>query len=203
MAVYKTSCVVRPAQAFCSASLPVLPSHSSGSYFSLLPKMTFGILEPVGLSVLPAGTVCLEEANTLVLSPRPSSSPDDPLNWSRWRKELLFFTILLGSSICGVIGPLLVPAFEIIAQDLGVLLSQVLLLNGALILALGFSTCICSSLAQVYGSRLVFLATTALLIGSCCWAASSSSYGSLLAARVFQGMIDGFLPKKNRKEKTC
>lgn len=150
--------------------------------------MAFGVLEPAG-SHPPSGTVFLEEANTLVLSPRPSSSPKDPLNWSRWRKELLFATILLGSSICGVIGPLLVPAFEIVSEDLGVPLSQVLLLNGALILALGLSTCICSSLAQVYGSRLIFLATTVLLIGSCCWAAASPTYSSLLAARAFQGII--------------
>lgn len=37
----------------------------------------------------------------IVLVPQPSDSPNDPYNWSRWKKELFMLTILYG---CGCVG---------------------------------------------------------------------------------------------------
>jgi MFS family permease len=155
--------------------------------------MGFGVLEPVGTK-FPPGTVLLEdisqqgEATQIILVPKPSASPKDPLNWSRLKKEITFATIICGSCTCGAIGPVLVPGFNIVAADLGVTLTQVAVLNGALIMGLGFGVYCCSALATVYGNRLMFLLTTLLLVPVCCWGAAAASYDSLLAARVFQGI---------------
>ena len=116
--------------------------------------------------------------------PLPTTSP---LGWSRLRTELAFATIVFGASISGVIGPLLVPGFTIVAADLDVPISKITVSNGALVMALGVSAYVCNALARIYGTRLIFLSTTISLIATCCWGAASKSYMSLLVARVFQG----------------
>ncbi|KAL4740236.1 MFS transporter [Aspergillus similis] len=118
----------------------------------------------------------------------PSVSPVDPITWNRLRKELFFATILLGSCATGSLGPLLVPGFVVVAADLQVDLTSVTLLNGSLVMALGISAYACSSFARSFGKRPVYLFTTFLVLASCCWAAASESYSSLIASRVFQGM---------------
>lgn len=110
------------------------------------------------------------------------------LQWNRLKTELAFATIVLGASISGVIGPLLVPGLTIVATDLDVPLSKITVSNGALVMALGISAYICNVLARIYGTRLIFLLTTISLIATCCWGGASKTYLSLLIARIFQGM---------------
>jgi MFS family permease len=117
------------------------------------------------------------------------SSTTDSKTWSRSRKEKAFAVIVFGSCACGAIGPLLVPGFTTVAADLGVTLTQVTLLNGSLVMALGVSAYVANALATAYGTRLIFLSTTLGLAATCCWGAAARSYGSLLAARIFQGRI--------------
>lgn len=59
----------------------------------------------------PPGTVRLELAkedgeHDIVLQPRPTSSPNDPLNWTRWRKNLnfglsCFYALMVFANISG------------------------------------------------------------------------------------------------------
>ncbi|KAJ5295137.1 hypothetical protein PENANT_c035G04522 [Penicillium antarcticum] len=154
--------------------------------------MAFGVLEPA-TGVQPSSTYKVEsvdhaEIKIQVRVPRPSSSHLDPLNWSRLKKELLFATIILGSCFTGSLGPVLVPGFAVVAKDLDVNLTNVTLLNGSLVMALGVSSYFSASFSMVFGKRAVYLFTTVLLLVSCCWAAASKSYVSLLASRVFQGL---------------
>ncbi|RDW63540.1 MFS transporter-21 [Coleophoma cylindrospora] len=162
--------------------------------------MAFGILESSN-NARPTGTTLLEDLHAngaqvkaeVILVPQPSSSPADPLNMSRLRKELLFATIIFGACVTGVVGPLLVPGFSIIAADFNITLTQVTYLNGVLLMGLGISSYLCSCFAQIYGKRLVYLFTTVLCIAACCWGAAAKSYHSLLAARFFQGLgMGGF-----------
>ena len=156
--------------------------------------MAFGVFDTPG-EAMPMGTTRLEDVlqenskvhAKLILVPAPSTSPFDPLNLSRVRKELLFITIILGACATGVIGPVLVPGFNIIAEDFGIDLTKVTLLNGSLIMALGISSYLASCFARLYGKRIIFLSTSILLIASSCWGAAAKSYNSLLAARTFQG----------------
>ena len=155
--------------------------------------MAFGVLSspkvpfPRGTTLLSDQTTSNNTKSQVILVPQPSRSPSDPLNLSKGRKEALFLTIVLGASATGVIGPLLVPGFSIIASYFQITLTQVTLLNGSLVMALGVSSYLCSCFAVVYGKRLVYLFTTLLLVAMCCWGAAAQSYRSLLAARVFQG----------------
>jgi MFS family permease len=157
--------------------------------------MAFGVLSdpktpfPRGTTLLSDQTTSKDTKTHLILVPQPSKSPNDPLNLSKVRKELLFLVIVFGASATGVIGPLLVPGFNIVASYFQVTLTKVALLNGSLVMALGVSSYLCSCFSIVYGRRLVYLFTTLLLVATCCWGAAAQSYRSLLAARVFQGAL--------------
>ncbi|KAH7000603.1 major facilitator superfamily domain-containing protein [Ilyonectria destructans] len=160
--------------------------------------MGFGVLDTPPGHVAP-GTVQLEDLHQgqgsadIILVPEPSKSPKDPLNFPRLRKELYFVALLFGACATGVIGPVLVPGFSIIVSAFNVSLTNVALLNGSLVMALGVSSYICAPLSEIYGRRLVYLSTTILLVVSCIWAASAKSYDSLMASRVFQGLgMGGF-----------
>ncbi|PWY90286.1 MFS transporter [Aspergillus sclerotioniger CBS 115572] len=128
-----------------------------------------------------------------MLMSHTSGSSLNPCHWAPVRKELLFATIILGSCATGSLGPLLVPGFVLVAADLQVDLTSVTLLNGSLVMALGVSAYVCSCFATCFGKRPVYLSTAMLVLVSCCWAAASKSYSSLIASRVFQGLgMGGF-----------
>lgn len=156
--------------------------------------MPFGILDTDPSRGNPPGTSILEKVQpgttgaSAVLIPRPSNSPNDPLNMPRLRKELYFLTLIYGACVTGVMGPLLVPGFSIVAASFGVSLTDVTLLNGALVMALGVSAYLCGPLATLYGRRVVYLATTLVMLVGCVWASYAGGYRSLLGARVLQGL---------------
>ncbi|EXK36905.1 hypothetical protein FOXG_09019 [Fusarium oxysporum f. sp. lycopersici 4287] len=155
--------------------------------------MAFCVLES-NASEQPAGTVFLEDSQDgmhTILVPSPSNSPNDPLNMSRIRKELYFLTLLFGACVTGALGPVLVPAFGIVSQTFQTPLSNVALLNGSLILGLGVSSYFSAIISDLWGRRIIFVLTSILLVVSNIWAAVSQGYGSLLAARVFQGLAMG------------
>lgn len=156
--------------------------------------MAFGVLESNSHSQ-PLGTVLLEDSGQngmpTILVPQPSSSPEDPLNMSRLRKELYFLTIIFGACVTGVLGPVIVPAFGIVAQTFHTSLTHITLLNGSLVLALGVSCYVSSVISDLWGRRFIFLLTSVMLVITSIWAAVGQSYESLLAARVFQGLSMG------------
>lgn len=155
--------------------------------------MGFGVLDIQSGRNAP-GTVLLEDLHQgqgsadIILVPEPSKSPKDPLNFSRLRKELYFLVLLVGACAAGVMGPVLVPGFGVIVTVFNVTLTDVALLNGSLIMALGVSSYICAPFSEICGRRLVYLSTTVPLLAGCVWAAAAKSYSSLIAARIFQGL---------------
>ncbi|QGI83916.1 hypothetical protein CEK25_010645 [Fusarium fujikuroi] len=155
--------------------------------------MAFGVLES-NASEQPAGTVFLEDSQDgmhTILVPAPSNSPHDPLNMSKIRKELYFLTLLFGACATGAVGPVLVPAFGIVSQTFQTPLSKVALLNGSLVLGMGVSCFFLAVVSDLWGRRIIFVVTSILLVVTNIWAAVSQGYGSLLAARVFQGVAMG------------
>ncbi|KAF7881308.1 hypothetical protein EAF00_011981 [Botryotinia globosa] len=115
-------------------------------FFKRKTEVAFGILEPVS-STVPSGTNLPENLRNasdpegvgtrLILVPKPFESPLDPLNWPRYKKELLFATILFGACAAGSLGPVLVPEFTAVAISLDVQLTDMALLNGSFIMTLG------------------------------------------------------------------
>jgi hypothetical protein len=82
--------------------------------------MGFGILEPNTNNHVP-GTVLLDQKaadselqtgrlkhgtgknSHIILAPQPSEDPNDPLNWSWWKKHMILVIIFFGTIVHGVI----------------------------------------------------------------------------------------------------
>ncbi len=159
--------------------------------------MVYGILEDK-YDVQPLGTSTLEEkvdtrlnpnlSNArIILVPEPSNSPDDPLNFSRLKKEITFLILIFGTCATATIGPLFIPGFVVLSKYFHEPVHKISLLNGCLIITLGVGSYIYGGLAVILGKRLIFLTTVVIVIITACWGASADSYSSLLGARIIQG----------------
>lgn len=128
----------------------------------------------------------------IVLVPQPSDSPNDPYNWSRWKKEKFTIAFAFSCGAVGAVGPLLSPAFVQLAAEFDVSLSTFIQgVQGGVIVAIAFGSLIWNALAVKYGKRPVYLITTLGLMVTCFWSAAAKSFGSLVAARVIQGFCMG------------
>jgi hypothetical protein len=86
----------------------------------LLEDMGFGIIEPKGAKHVP-GTVLLDQSaahsegvtnnlkhaagkdSNIILAPQPSEDPNDPLNWSRFKKNAVMAIVSFGVIVHGTI----------------------------------------------------------------------------------------------------
>ncbi|KAI0010468.1 MFS general substrate transporter [Xylariaceae sp. FL0662B] len=120
----------------------------------------------------------------IVLVPQPSKSPNDPLNWPLWKKDLMLFFICIDTAVVGAWGPMITPGFVEMAAQFGVSYNT---LNGDLgygILVIGLSCFFTNSMAVVWGRRPVFLLGNLLLFISSLGAYYAHSFDHLLAFRL-------------------
>ncbi|KAL4932105.1 major facilitator superfamily domain-containing protein [Aspergillus undulatus] len=170
--------------------------------------MAFGILEPENGEFSP-GTVTLSHqtqtiietptdshrtAKThnhdrgIVLVPQPSDSPNDPLNWPQWRKDLILLIISLLSAVVGAYGSMLGPGFVEIAAELNVSVNEISQATSYLVLACGLGLFVSNPLAKCYGKRPVYLVGGFVMFASSVWGAATHGYPSFLACRLVGGL---------------
>jgi MFS family permease len=172
--------------------------------------MPFGILEDHTLEHVP-GTVLLETLNHvvnttdttgphelkrgtgrhshIVLVPQPSEDLDDPLNWPLWQRDVIFIiycycTIL----VVGSIGPLLSSSAFILLIEFHVGFTEISLLTGYNLIAVGAMGVFMSAACRKYGKRPGFLFSMICAFGGTIWGGTATSYNSLVGARVLQGL---------------
>ncbi|GME31934.1 putative mfs transporter protein [Neofusicoccum parvum] len=109
----------------------------------------------------------------LKLHPQPTSDPLDPLNWSKAKKN----TVLA-----------IVPSFALVMEQYGISLAQMNWTVAIPALGLAVGPLIWSSLADIYGRRIVFIVGTTMAFASTIGAAKAPNYGGYMAARFFQGL---------------
>lgn len=117
--------------------------------------------------------------------PQPSESPRDPLNWPRWKKELLLIIISIDTAIVGAWGPMISPGFVEMAAQFHMSYNS---LNGGLgwaIFAIGISCFITNGLSVKFGRRPILIGGNLFLFISSVWAYFAKDYKSLLASRIF------------------
>jgi hypothetical protein len=101
-----------------SHRLPVvlLPFHTpTPTTIATSPTMGLGVLDDTHLEHVP-GTALLTDIqgsnklplrhdkgkdSDVLLVPQPSSSPNDPLNWPLWKKDLILFLICIDTAVVG------------------------------------------------------------------------------------------------------
>ncbi|QKX54974.1 uncharacterized protein TRUGW13939_02064 [Talaromyces rugulosus] len=126
---------------------------------------------------------------SLLLDPQPSDDPNDPLNWSTGKKDMVYMALFIGSIILAAVpAPVLASSTAVLSEVLGVSLDDVALLSGYQLLVVGLYGPPCSALARKYGKRLQYIfASTMALVGTIICVASGSKYSALLAGRLIQG----------------
>ncbi|KAH8817403.1 major facilitator superfamily domain-containing protein [Xylogone sp. PMI_703] len=120
----------------------------------------------------------------IVLVPQPSKSPNDPLNWPLWKKDLMLFFICIDTAVVGAWGPMISPGFGIMSEQFHMSYNA---LNGGLgwgIFTIGISCFFTNSMAVIWGRRPIFLLGNLLLFISSTWGYFAHSYHSLLASRL-------------------
>lgn len=140
-----------------------------------------------------------------MLSPQPSEDPNDPLNWPKWKKELIIIILCLGAllnagtNVClfnarlifpylYFQGPFLNASYFPMSQQLGLPITDVVLVSGYNLLAAGCIGPFICALSRKYGKRPIYLVSTLFDIIGTAIGESKISYEYLLAARIVQGL---------------
>jgi hypothetical protein len=125
---------------------------------------------------------------TIILDPQPDDSENDPLNWPGWRRDSALLSLGFYCMVGGGVTPLLAAGFTNVADDYGVPVETVALTTGLYMTGLGLGSVVASPTAILFGKRPVYLASAIIFIGTSVWCAMSPSFGSLVAARIVQGI---------------
>ncbi|PNS21515.1 hypothetical protein CAC42_1294 [Sphaceloma murrayae] len=129
------------------------------------------------------------DASQTILVPQPSDSPQDPLNWPLWRRDLILSILSLLSVLASTLSPLLAANTLTLTLHFRRDFTQIALLTGWHLMGVGLAGFIFVPSARVWGKRHLYILGTVIIIISSVWGgASGTNYNSLLAARVFQGV---------------
>ncbi|KAF2755489.1 MFS multidrug transporter [Pseudovirgaria hyperparasitica] len=125
----------------------------------------------------------LQRHGTLALDPMPSMDPADPYNWPGWKKTANLILVAVHAMMTTFTAAAIIPAFEIIAEDLDVSLVKASYLTSMQIAVLGFGPLLWKPISNRYGRRPVWLVSVALS-GICnVGCAVSPNYAAMAACR--------------------
>ncbi|KAF0318178.1 hypothetical protein GQ607_014546 [Colletotrichum asianum] len=143
---------------------------------------------------LPPGTVHLisheqaTDSSTFILSPVPSSDPNDPLNWSRWRKYLNY-GLAMGVTVAAFTNLSIQTVFwQQMTVDLDVSIAQLSNAQSAQLAGLATGCIFFIPFTIKYGRRLTYLVSTAILAAAAWWTSSMHSYAELIVTAVITGL---------------
>lgn len=133
-----------------------------------------------------------EDKKGIILIPTPSDDPNDPLNWTKWRKyKVLFFGVVLycfGGSIPGCcIYSILTDIAN--SPDINITVGQLNQGTGYSFLFLGLGNFFWLPIAQQYGKRPVYLISLVGVIGFNIWGPFIHSNGEWIASKILHGFF--------------
>ncbi|KAK6381314.1 hypothetical protein LTS17_004371 [Exophiala oligosperma] len=121
------------------------------------------------------------------LHPQPTSDPLDPLNWSSFQKHSILAIIMLKYFLFTYLTTTTVASFPELQEQFNISYSQVNWTVAIPALGLAVGPLIFSSLADIFGRRIVFIFGTLMALAATIGAAKAPNYGGYMAARFFQG----------------
>ncbi|PMD27634.1 MFS general substrate transporter [Hyaloscypha hepaticicola] len=120
--------------------------------------------------------------------PRPSDSPNDPLNWSIYLKGAILIQVCLLAAIGTLNTAIINPAYGPLAKEFHITTVRASYQTTVVIALNGVGPFLWIPLANVYGRRPVYLFTTLLGFGSALGSAYAKNFNQLIVARVFNGL---------------
>lgn len=125
----------------------------------------------------------------IVLVPKPSDDPQDPLNWTRKRKFWALAMVFLYTLFIGIAQTLHYSVIADITEDTGISTTDLVQGNGVMFLFLGWGCLLWQPVAIAYGRRGVYLASLLFTVPVMVWTAYSSSAGEWYAHRAIIGIL--------------
>ncbi|KAL9571897.1 hypothetical protein ACKAV7_003886 [Fusarium commune] len=154
---------------------------------------SFTIIMPdntLNIDTLPPGTQRINDlqATHMILAPQPSSDPNQPLNWSPWRKTLHMTLLSLYSMMMFAIPCMSVPFWQNFNEELG--LSYDTMNNGYSVnmIGLAIGCIIFIPIALRIGRRPVYLATAAIMFAAGAWQAETYTAGDMFGCNAIAGV---------------
>ncbi|EXJ83491.1 hypothetical protein A1O1_07114 [Capronia coronata CBS 617.96] len=143
------------------------------------------------------GTIHLVDTNAvdhshrhdIVLNPRPSSDPEDPLNWSKKRKGIaitMTYIYILG---IGMATTVQYSILTNIGQATNINIADLNTGTGLMFLFAGWGCLIWQPIALTYGRRGVYILSSLLALGPMAWTVYTSSRSIWWAHRSLLGLI--------------
>ncbi|KAB8336975.1 hypothetical protein FH972_021279 [Carpinus fangiana] len=141
--------------------------------------------EPEAVAALPDEhrKYLLMRHGTLDLEPLPSWGDADPYNWPQWKKVVNLVLVAFQACMGTFTAAAIIPAYENIAEDLGVSLQRASYLTSLQICILGVAPLIWRPLSNRYGRRPVFLVSLLISLVGNVGCANCYSYASMAACR--------------------
>ncbi|KAK7995335.1 hypothetical protein PG990_014108 [Apiospora arundinis] len=127
----------------------------------------------------------LQRHGTLDLEPLPSADPADPYNWPQWKKLANLSCVAFHAMMTTFIAAAVIPAYEEIAEELGVTIQKASYMTSLQIAILGWAPLFWKPVSNRYGRRPVWLIST---IGALCFnvgCALSPNYATMAVCRAF------------------
>lgn len=125
----------------------------------------------------------------IVLNPRPSSDPEDPLNWSFRRKQWNIWMVYIYIFGIAIATAVQYSVFEQISADTGVTLAQLNTGTGLMFLFAGWGCLIWQPIALVFGRRGVYVLSSLLGISCMVWTVYTTSASDWYAHRALIGLF--------------
>ncbi|KAG9245629.1 major facilitator superfamily domain-containing protein [Calycina marina] len=125
----------------------------------------------------------LSRHGTFHLDPVPGFGNADPYNWPQWKKVSNLVLVAIHAMMSTFTAAAIIPAYQIIAEDLGRSLQDITYLTSLQIAILGVAPLFWKPIANHYGRRPVFLLSLIVSLAANIGCAKSSNYGSMAACR--------------------
>ncbi|KKK12516.1 hypothetical protein P175DRAFT_0440894 [Aspergillus ochraceoroseus IBT 24754] len=140
-----------------------------------------------------------EETNDIILIPKPSNDPNDPLNWSRPFRYYIAIVVCLAVFFCNFLaaGPTVAIVETTIdftgpmGPDFSAHISKIAFFYSTTSLCQGLGMLLWMPLIIKYGRRPIYVFSFILYLGTGLWCAFGRDYGVELAGRIVMGFAAG------------
>ncbi|POR33087.1 Major facilitator superfamily transporter [Tolypocladium paradoxum] len=138
----------------------------------------------------PSGTKHVYTASTgsLVLQPKPTDDPDDPLNWATWRKWLNYGVVLVYVLFTFTLLDIAAVAYSQLVDELGMTYQISTIATALNFTGLAIGCVAFIPLTYRYGRRPIYLLSVTVQLVSAVWAGSVKSTNEYMAVNLVMGL---------------
>lgn len=132
----------------------------------------------------------LQTSSGILLVPQPTTSPNDPLRWSLWRKAWHSLLVLYMVGLTAATSNNAGSGSDGVNEEYGISYDVFNTGAGVLFLGIGYWALLSSPLVHLYGRRLGYLASLVLNIGGLVWYARIENVSGVVWSQLFVGAAE-------------